>query len=280
MLQSLRAMVELFGPRLDPDAVLDPDPEMVRLAVAALKVAKRYFRAEVHGLERMPSGPALIVGNHNAGITSFEPFMLGLQWHLRTGGFLYFLGHDAMTALPLLGNALMRLGVIRASHAVAGRALASGKKVMVFPGGNYEAFRPFTQRHRVDFGRHVGYVRLALRSGVPIVPVLCLGGHESFFVLCRGAALARLSGARRLLRSDSFPLFLGMPWGVGVGPIFHLPLPAKLLVEVGEPLALEGYGPEAAEDRSAVEAISDRVQQQIQAMMDRRVAQRRWPVLG
>ncbi len=114
-----------------------------------------------------------------------------------------------------------------------------------------------------------------------VVPVLNLGGHETLYVVWRGEALARISGAKRILRSDSFPLFFALPWGVALGPIFHLPIPAKLDVEVGEPIDLwdylEGDDPE---DRATLERLSGLVQDRLQQMMDRRAARRRWPILG
>ncbi len=282
MMRILRSLIELLGPPLDPDAIDDVDLDLAAVIAPLVGLLGRYLRAEVRGIERLPDGPAVVVCNHNAGITAPEPLLLGRAYYEHSGrrGSLRFLGHDAMTAIPLVGNMLIRLGMIRASHANADRALAAGEKIAVLPGGNYEAFRPFSQRHLVDFHGRVGYVRLALRNRVPIVPVLCLGGHETFFVISRGERMARLTGVKRLLRSDSFPLFLGLPWGIGVGPIFHLPLPAKVLVEVGEPINLDGYGPEHLEDRQALEAIGQRVEGELQAMMDRRAAERRWPLLG
>jgi 1-acyl-sn-glycerol-3-phosphate acyltransferase len=277
---TIKALLRLFGPSLDPDVVHEADPELNRVVAAALRLLRRYFRGEVLGLDRIPAGPALLVGNHNAGITAMEPFLLGLAWYERTGELLTSLGHDAMVALPVVGNLLVKLGTIRADHEVATRALASGRKVLVMPGGNYESFRPYWRRHRIDFGHHAGYVKLALGAQVPIVPVLCLGGHETFFVLSSGHSLARITGVKKYLRSDSFPIFLGLPWGLGVGPIFHLPLPARLLVEVGEPIDLSAYQPADAANLEVVREISARVQSRLQQLMDRRAAERRWPVLG
>ena len=282
MSSALRTLTRLVTDPLDPDRINELDTEMVDLCLPAIDLLEKYFRAEVHGLDRVPDGPALLVGNHNAGITFMDPFFMGTAWYRHTGGQdpMHYLAHDAMVRIPALGNFLMRGGAIRASHRTADEAFAIGHKVVVFPGGNYEAFRPYRERHQVDFGRRTGFVRLALRNGVPIVPVLHIGGHETFFVLRRGRRLARLLGAKRFLRSDSFPIFLGFPWGIGVGPIFHLPLPAKVLVEVGEPIPLDEYGPEVLDDREALRAISDRVRDALQEMMDRRASERRWPVLG
>jgi 1-acyl-sn-glycerol-3-phosphate acyltransferase len=282
MLAEAKAIAGLFGPRLDPDRVGDPDFDLVRMAEPVIDLMKKYFRAEVLGIENMPRGKALLVGNHNAGITFFEPFFLGMEWYRYTGGqdYLYFLGHDAMVALPLVGNMLLKLGVIRAGHATANRALESGKKVAVFPGGNYEAFRPYKERYKIDFGGKTGFVKLALRHRVPIVPILSIGGHETFFVLARGEKLAELTGVKRFLRSESFPIFLGLPWIIGMGPIFHLPLPAKLTVEVGTPISLDQYKPEDAENKEITSEIARSVQDTLQQMMDRRASERTFPVLG
>lgn len=286
--RTLTTLTSLLGPATDPDEPQPFDLDLARVidpAVAA--IVHGYFRGEVHGLEKLPEGPALIAGNHNAGITSFEPFLLGYVWYKLTGGKtpIYFLGHDAMVSLPVVGNLLKRLGTIRASHEAASRAFAQGNKVLVLPGGNKEAFRPFWQRHQVDFCGRTGFVRLALQNSVPIVPMLCLGGHETLMVLGRGEALARWTGVKRYLRSDSFPIFLGLPWGVGLGPIFHLPLPAKLVVELGDPIAVDevieaaGGPQEAANDVHLLRELSARTEAAVQAMMDRRAAERR-PFIG
>lgn len=280
----LAPLLDLLHRRVDPDEVAEPDRELAQVIRPILDAISRYyFRAEVIGLDSIPStGSALLVANHNGGITSFDPLLLGLRWYERTGGqdFVRFLGHDLMTVIPVLGELLLRLGMIRASHRVADRALAAGHKVLVFPGGNYEAFRPFSERHQVELHGRTGFVRLALRHRCPVLPVLFLGGHETFFVLSRGERLARWTGAKRLLRSDSFPLFLGLPWGVGLGPIFHLPLPAKLLVQIGEPLDLHAHLQGPADDPAALQQLSRLVQSRLQQLMDRQAARRRWPIIG
>ncbi len=283
MFAALKSIARLAGPPLDPDAVSPVDLDLARVVAPILELVSHYFRAEVSGLEKIPEGGVLLAANHNAGITSIEPMILGLRWYRHTAGqdLIRSLGHDAMGKIPLLGNFLIALGMVRASHAAADRALCAGQKVLVLPGGNYEAFRPFGQRHQVDFGGHVGYVRLALRNNVPVVPVLNLGGHETLFVVFRGAALARLTGVKKLLRSDSFPLFFALPWGVALGPLFHLPIPAKLVVEVGEPIDLrEQLQGEDPEDPRTLRRLSELVQGRVQEMMDRQAAKRRWPVIG
>ena len=193
MSRSLRVLRKILGPPLDPDQLRDPDEDLLELAMPLLGLLERYFRAEIHGVDNIPQGPALIVGNHNAGITFMEPFLFGKRYHQQRGGQMdiHGLGHDALWKIPGLNNLLMMLGGVRASHDNAARIFADGRKVAVWPGGNYESFRPWSQRHRVDLGGHKGFVRLAFRHGVDIVPLMSLGGHEAFFVLRRGQRLAR-----------------------------------------------------------------------------------------
>ncbi len=263
--------------RMDPDQLNPVDPELVELALPLIGLLERYFRARVTGLDNIPHGPALIVGNHNAGITFLEPFLFGVAWWRHNGGNLqvHALAHDAIVALPALGNLVMLLGTVRASHETAHKALRAGHKVAVWPGGNHEAWRPWTQRHLVDFGGHKGFVRLAIRNHVPIVPLLSVGGHDYFFVLTRGEALSRLLGLDRLLRSKACPVFVAPPWGLALGPVFHLPLPAQCEVEVGKAISLEHTNPHQAEDHDVVDTLYRQVTGQLQAMMDRHVAARR-----
>jgi 1-acyl-sn-glycerol-3-phosphate acyltransferase len=239
---------------------------------------RRYLRGRVLGVEHIPDGAALLVGNHNAGITFLEPVLLGIAWHELKGGEdgFYYLAHDSLMAIPGLGPLLAKGGAVRANHRNADAVFAAGRKVAVWPWGNYEAFRPWRQRHRVDFGGHAGFVRLALRNRVPIVPVMSLGGHEAYFVLTRGERIAELTGIKKRFRSESFPVFLGLPWGIGVGPLFHLPLPVRTLVEVGPPIPVHEHPPEAADDPDTVRALAKLVQDTLQAMMDRQLALRRW----
>lgn len=273
---TIKAMLELFGPLDNPDQLDNLDQRIAALVIPAYGLIQRYFRATVVGLEHLPEGKALVVGNHNSGITFLEPIILGRQWHCRNGGAddFFFLVHDAMVRLPVLGNLLMKSGAVRATREAAGRVFAAERKMVTFPGGNQEAFRPWTKRHEVNFHGHKGFARIAIRSGAPIVPLLCLGGHNTFFVLWQGEALARLTGAKKWLRSPSFPVFLGLPWGVGLGPIFHFPLPAKMHIELGEPIRTDHLTPEQADDPQVLQEIYDQVTSRIQRMMDRRLDER------
>lgn len=277
------ALGEIVSGGLDADSIENFDYRLVRLALPAVQaIARRYFRAEVQGLERVPEGPAMIVGNHNAGITFLEPFMMGAVWYRIRGESdpLFFLAHDAMVSLPLLRNVLLKFGCVRASMENSKKIFAAGRKLVVFPGGNYEAFRKFSERYTVDFGGHRGFARLAVEADVPIVPMLSIGGHETFFVIHRGERLAKLTRMDKILRSRSFPVSVALPWGVMLGPFFHFPLPAKCTVEFGEPFTRSEIVHGNANMKTKVDAVYKETIRRIQEMMDDQASRRKCPVIG
>lgn len=131
------------------------------------------------------------------------------------------------------------------------------------------------ERNRIDFHDRHGFIRLALEAGVPIVPVVSAGGQETALFLTRGAGLARALRLHRLLRVDVLSIALVPPWSIDVGGVLgHLPLPAKLTLEVLEPIDVSArFGDDADAAYTAIVAL-------MQATLDRLAAARRLPVLG
>ena len=126
-----------------------------------------------------------------------------------------------------------------ASPKNADRALAKGAALLVYPGGDYEAHRPSWESARVDLGGRRGFLRLAHRARVPLVPVVSIGGQETALFLSRGERLAEFLGLDRLLRLKVLPISLALPWGLNVGDMLgHFPLPAKITIEVLDPIDL------------------------------------------
>ena len=145
----------------------------------------------------------------------------------------------------------------------------------MYPGGDYEVFRPSWERNVVDFGGRKGYVRLAREAGVPIVPVASVGGQESALFLDRGQWLAKLLMVDKLVRLKSVPIAIAPPWGLVISDLAgHMPLPAKITIEVQEPIDVEDI--EAGDDG----VIHDKVEASLQAGVDRLASQRRFPVIG
>jgi 1-acyl-sn-glycerol-3-phosphate acyltransferase len=159
---------------------------------------------------------------------------------------------------------------VRASHDNAHHLLARGDKVIVYPGGDLEAMRPYRKRGQIVFGGRTGYMQLALRAQVPIIPVVSAGAHEMLFILDERNWARTLPGLDRLLRMHVFPTTLSLPWGITPGvPLLYLPLPVKVLMEVLPPMRFERTGAAAAEDSGHVAACDQQVRQVMQAALDR-----------
>ncbi|MEQ9317845.1 MAG: lysophospholipid acyltransferase family protein [Polyangiaceae bacterium] len=265
--------------RHDPDA-LDNRDETVMEAAAGIveRTVEPYHRAEVRGIERVPSGGALYVGNHNSWAYMPETYLLSLAAYRRFGieAVPYGLMHEVMLELPIINPLMTALGAVRASHDNGERLLRAGKKVLVFPGGDVESLRPFKDRDRVVFDDRSGFVRLALRTGVPIVPVVAAGAHSTFVIVDDMRWLAEAIGAKRFLRIKAWPLTLSMPWGITLGPTFpFLPFPSKILMEILEPVRFARTGSEAADDETYVKSCARAVQENMQAALTRLAAERR-----
>lgn len=260
------------------------DPAFLRRARPVLERYASYFRPEVRGFEHLPaSGPFLVVGNHSGGQMPPDLPVLLTSWWRRRGEEepVYALFHSFLLNMPGIGAALARAGAVEAGPEAAEAVLRGGGILIDFPGGDHEVFRPWRARNTIDFGDRVGFVRLALRTQVPVVPAVSVGAHESLVVLARGERVAKALGIDRLFRIKVMPLVAGPPWGIVPGGIPTWPLPSKITVELGPPVDWSSrYGPDAADDASVVRACFDELVGSMQATLDRLAAERRFPVLG
>ena len=143
---------------------------------------ERYFRSEVRGLDRIPPGPALYVGNHNALAMTPDSFLFGIAVYRERGleDLPFGLGHEHVIRLPIVNAIVVPLGVVRACHSHARALLARGHKVLVHPGSEHDAMRPWRDRNRIRFEGRTGYIRLALEAGVPVSPVVASGASLHF----------------------------------------------------------------------------------------------------
>ena len=262
-----------------PKADLDQrDPDYIREQLPGLwLLASLYFRADVRGLDRIPAnGPVLLVGNHSGGNVPPDTFVFTLAFcsYFGVERPFYQLAHNLVVSAPPLGS-LRRFGTVAANHENAQLALESGAALLVYPGGDYEVFRPSWERNVVDFGGRKGYVRLAREAGVPIVPIASVGGQESVLFLSRGQWLAKLLGVDKLFRLKSVPIAIAPPWGLVISDLAgHIPLPAKITIEVQEPIDVKDV--EAGDD----DVIHGKVEASLQAGVDRLASERRFPVIG
>jgi 1-acyl-sn-glycerol-3-phosphate acyltransferase len=249
-------------------------------------LCKYYFRLETSGWERLPEETSLLIGNHSGGSLTMDAWTFVADWWQRFGPerLLHATAHDVLMAAPGLGDYFRRCGVIPASRAGVSAALSSGRDVIIWPGGDLDAMRNWRRRDEAVLGGRKGFVRQAIRSGVPIVPVASVGGHDTAFILSEGRWIAngldRVSGLKRKLRGTGLPIVLGIPFGVTIETIpTHLPLPAKIRTELLDPIHVD-KDPERVNDREYVNSIYLEVQSSIQNGMNRIARQRRFPIFG
>ena len=266
--------------RREHDALGQRDPEFLSRQLGAFTRYVNYFSPEVRGLEHLnESGPVLVVGNHSNLFYMPDAWIVGLELIRRRGldRPSYALGYDLLFNLPVIGPFLRRIGVIPADGPAAELALSKGAAVVVYPGGDREASRPWTQRDKVDLGGHRGFVRLALRTGAPVVPVVTHGSHDSIVIVSRGERMAKLLGLNRL-RVKVFPIFL-TPFGLSTVLTPPIPMPSAITVEFLPPLDWSAHGPDAADDEAVVSTCYDEISAIMQAALDRLHAELPHPVL-
>lgn len=274
-----RAAAGALVPRFRAGDLDDRDPDFMRELLPGLwLLVSLWHRPDVRGLHHVPpDGPVLVVGNHTGGTSSPEVFISQLAFCTYFGveRLHYQLAHRLVLATPA-GRLVRPFGTIEADHRNAEAALDAGAIVTVFPGGDHEVFRPSWQRSRIDFGGRKGFIRLALRKNVPIVPMVTVGGQETALFLSRGEWLARLLRLDRAFRLKTIPIMISAPTGLQIGPQQHLPLPAKITIQVMEPIDLrERYG----EDPD-VEEIYDDLVASMQDVLTHLQQERRLPVIG
>ncbi len=221
----------------------------------------RWFRVDLSGTVNLPaSGGALLVCNH-AGAFPWDSLMMKTAIDRQGGSRIARpLIEDFFFHLPFVGRFLNRYGAVRACQDNAERLLARDSLLIVFPEGLQGLGKPYSNRYRLGrFGRG-GFVKLALRASVPIIPVAIVGSEEAHPVLVQAGFLAEQIGIPYLPITPTFP------W---LGPLGLVPLPSKWRVQIGDPIDLSDHGPEAATDRVLVAKVSDKVRSNIQGRLDK-----------
>jgi 1-acyl-sn-glycerol-3-phosphate acyltransferase len=266
------------SPDIEPSAITKWDPGLTeRLMGLVRPVIKGWHRAEVRGLDEFPPAGALVVANHSGGLFAMDVPVFITDFYARFGYDrpVYTLTHDIMFSTPA-GGLLRRTGFIPASHENADEALRAGGVVVVFPGGDYDVYRPTLSANKIDFGGRTGYVRAALNAGVPIVPSVSIGGQENQLFLSRGEWLSKATRLDKLLRAKILPISFGFPFGLSAVLPVNLPLPTKIVTQVLPPIDIVA---EFGEDPD-IDEVDAHVRQVMQQALDALAAHRRLPVIG
>jgi 1-acyl-sn-glycerol-3-phosphate acyltransferase len=240
-----------------------------------------WFRMEVSGWERLPDPPALVVGIHSGAPFPWDAWAVGIQWwrHFGQERPLHGTAHDALMAFPVIGEYFRKMGVLPAAPDSMSAALAAGRDVVLYPGGERDSLRRWTKRDEALLAGRMGFVKLAVHTGVPIVPVASVGGPDAMPVLATGRRLAKLLRLDRVARLKMFPVAIQAPWGISPALLPEIPFPAKIRTAFREPIEVDP-DPERADDPRYLRDKYEEVRGSIQEGMDALARRRRLPLLG
>ena len=246
---------------------LDPVYE-ARLRPVLDFLYKHYFRVETRGIENVPEdGRAILVANHS-GVLPYDGMIVrtAVRREAESAREVRWLAEDFIFHLPFLGAFMNRIGAVRACQENAERLLRQESAVLVFPEGIKGMGKLYSERYKLQrFGRG-GFIKLALRTQAPIIPVSIVGAEESSPMLYRLEYLTQAFGLPFVPVTPTFPF---------LGPLGLVPAPTKWIVEFGKPIDLEGHGAEAAEDALLVNRLTERVRGTIQKTVDATVEKRK-----
>src|SRR4051794_9825199 len=240
-----------------------------------------WFRMEMEGWENVPEPPALLVGIHSGAPFVWDAWTVGIQWWRRFGSErpLHGTAHDALMAAPGVGTYFRKMGVIPAARDSMSSALAAGHDVALWPGGEVDSLRPWVKRDEAVLAGRKGFIRLAIQTGVPIVPIATVGGPDSMPVITSGRRLARVLQLDRLARIKIMPIALEAPWGLSPAMLPEIPLPTKIRTAFQPAIELD-TDPERASDDKYVDRKYEQVRGSIQRGMDALARRRRFPLFG
>lgn len=231
---------------------------------------RRWWRVNCEGIEHVPgNGGALLLANHS-GMLPWDGIMIAtaiLEEHAdprlpRT------LHQQWMSTIPFLAPALAALGQVPAVSANAERLLGQGELVSVFPEGSDSSLKLFRDRYRIRSFDAADYVRAALRTGVPIIPVSVIGAEEAYPILANFDRLGKMLGLPYL------PITPFFPW---LGPLGLLPLPSKWAIIFGAALETSHLRPEDANDETVVTKLVESVRERIQNQLQHSLSERKSP---
>jgi 1-acyl-sn-glycerol-3-phosphate acyltransferase len=263
----------------DPDREVDDwgrSERVFRMMEPLLNFYYRYwFRVDVEGIENVPaSGGALIVSNHSGALPPDAPMIMqAIRNEHPQPRPLYMLGEDWFKGYPGVGMLTTKMGLVGAHPANAHRLLHDeGRLALVFPEGQKGTRKVYWQRYKLRrFGRG-GFVKTALRAGVPIVPVAVVGAEEAMPIFAHVKTLERLTGLIYFPVNHAFPHF-----GLAASLMY---LPAKFKIRFLEPVEFERKGPDAADDVAFVQQAADDLRSRIQSSVNEMLRDRKSVWLG
>ena len=230
-------------------------PEHAKVQVSLARRIYDYFRPEIHGIQNIPSGRVLLVPNHS-GQLPYDGVVIGIATLLQATPprMVRAMAERYFPSLPFIAELFARSGVVVGDPINCRNLLEADNAILVFPEGARGCSKLWHERYRLKpFGR--GFMRLALETGAPIVPIAVIGAEESIISIHNWKSLAKLIGAPYIPIPPLFPL---------IGPLSYLPMPTKFHVWFGEPMYFNGpHDDEDAVIQAKVSQVENRVQQMI-----------------
>lgn len=229
--------------------------------LAYFRAMRVYHRYEVRGIEILDRpGAALLVGYHGKP-WAYDMCMLTVTLYERLGYMPHGVMHKTFNQARITKWMIDGLGFVTGDGEDVAEAVARGEHILVQPGGSREGYRSSRERYKLHWGERTGYLRLALRYNLPIVPVAAKGIDDGFWGLNDGYAL----GKRLRLPYD-------LPAWIGIGPLglfpFSPPFPVKITQVIGEPIHLRAEGPVDPGDRTALLGLHRKVMGAVQGLLD------------
>lgn len=251
-------MTQRAAPALPPA----PAPAQLDRLAGIIAPLARVTAPELVGIDRVPDRGALLVGNHTTFGLLDVPFMVSALW-TRRGIVLRGLGDHAHYAIPVWRDLLEMGGMVRGTRANVRALMREGENVLVFPGGSGEVFKRRDQRYQLLWKERLGFARLAIESGYPIIPVAAVGAEEMYEIVADDGTPGFRQVSALMKRLVGLPL---PPLPRGVGPTL-LPRPERLYFGFGKPIDTTRFGGRGDDD-SAARALRDEVGAAVESGID------------
>ncbi len=250
------------------------DPEYQQAIIPFFEfLYKKYWRVTTTGLENIPeTGKALLISNHS-GQLPWDGAMVAASVYLEHPAkrLVRTLYATWFSTLPFVSEMFAKCGQVLANEENGIRLLEKDELVAVYPEGYKGVGKLYKERYRLArFGRG-GYVRMALKTGAPIIPVSVVGAEEIYMSLGKSQTMAKLTGF------PFFPISPTFPW---TGLFGFVPMPTKWYIDFGSPIPVDNYPPDSVNNVILVSQLSDQVRNIIQEMIFNRLSQRRSVFFG
>lgn len=255
----------------EPAPFRPPTKAQVKFLMAP---SRAYFRPQFFGLEHVdPKRPALLVGNHTL-IGVLDAPLFVAQIYEERGVWVRALGDRFHFAVPGWRDMMKRIGVVVGSPQTCSALMRAGEHVLVFPGGGREVAKRKGEAYELIWKERVGFARMAIEHGYPILPFAAVGAEECFDIVWDADDVLESSVGGILKKT---PLYDAMRGGDALMPFVRgwkgtpLPKPERFYFAVGEPIPTESFG----RDPNGIEALRDLTRERVEALIADLLARRR-----